>query len=238
MTDEEAGVVDSLRRDGFAVWPDFASGDVLDRLSAAVRRTLVGEHARRFPKSTRVFDLHLRSGAFVELVSDVRLAAVLDGVLGPGHLLSDLSLNSVGAGQPVDDWHIDYPFTEMHTMLPGGILALQCVLAMTVFTRANGATRLRPGTHHHPRPPAEVSDEPVLFEAAPGTMLLMAAATWHRSGRNAGPHRRDAILLNFVERWIKPMSAPTEGLTDPVPDRLASLLGIVRPVETINGVPI
>jgi len=238
MTVDEARLVGSLQRDGFAVWPGFATGDMLDRLSDAVRQTLTGEHARRFPKSTRAFDLYLLNDTFVELVSDVRLAGVLDAVLGAGHLLSDLSLNSVDRDQPIDEWHIDYPFTEMHTMLPGGIVALQCVLAMTAFTRTNGATRLRPGTHRHPRPPEDVSDEPVLFEAEPGTLLLMAAATWHRSGCNAGPHHRDAVLLSFVERWIKPMSAPTEGLVDPVPDRLAALLGIVRPAETINGVPI
>ena len=66
----------------------------------------------------------------------------------------------------------------------------------------------------------------------------MAAATWHRSGFNADLHRRDAILLSFVERWIRPMSAPLPADPSTLPPRLASLLGLTRPAETINGVPL
>jgi ectoine hydroxylase-related dioxygenase (phytanoyl-CoA dioxygenase family) len=231
-------LAETLHRDGFAVWRGFATGERLDRLRTAVAATLAGEHARRFPKSTRAFDVYQLDGAFVELVGDERLGGLLDTVLGSGHLLSDLSLNSVNPGQPVDDWHIDYPFTEMRTMLPGGIVGVQCVLAMSPFTRTSGATNLLPGTHLEPRSPGPVTGEPVLFEAEPGDLLVMAAATWHRSGFNAGDAHRDAILLSFVERWVLPMSAPTDRLTEPVPARLAALLGLSRPVETINGVPI
>ncbi len=237
-TDTRTDLVETLHRDGFAVWPGFVTGDRLDRLAGTVAATLAGGHAQRFPKSTRAFDVYRLDGAFVELVGDGRLAGLLDAVLGTGHLLSDLSLNSVNPGQPVDDWHIDYPFTEMHAMLPGGVVGVQCVLAMSPFTPTSGATNLLPGTHRRPRRPGPVTGEPVLFEARPGDLLVMAAATWHRSGFNAGDTHRDAILLSFVERWVRPMSAPTDGLAEPVPDRLAELLGLTRPVETINGVPI
>jgi hypothetical protein len=59
---------------------------------------------------------------------------------------------------------------------------------------------------------------------------------WARLNRS--DHPRTALLLSFVERWIKPMSAPTAGLVDPIPQRLRVLLGLETAVETINGVPI
>jgi hypothetical protein len=46
------------------------------------------------------------------------------------------------------------------------------------------------------------------------------------------------MLMSFVEGWIKPMSAPTDGLAQPLPERLARLLGLDAVVETINGVRI
>lgn len=238
MTDDTTRMIEAVRNDGYAVWPGLATDDLLDRLAKAVESLLASEHARRYPKSTRAWDLYLHGGPFIDLVCDPQLAEVFDALLGEGHLLSDLSLNSVNPGQPVDDWHIDYPYTEMSTMLCGATLGVQCVLAISPFTAANGATRLLPGTHHQPRRPSAVQGTPVLFEAEPGTLLIMAAATWHRSGLNTSSQRRDAILLSFVERWIKQMSAPTAGLAHPVPPRLAGLLGLDRPAETINGVPL
>jgi ectoine hydroxylase-related dioxygenase (phytanoyl-CoA dioxygenase family) len=86
--------------------------------------------------------------------------------------------------------------------------------------------------------PAEPFGMPVSFEAEPGTLLVMAAATWHRSGLNRSSDPRTAMLMSFVEGWIKPMSAPTDGLAQPLPERLARLLGLDAVVETINGVRI
>jgi hypothetical protein len=66
-------------------------------------------------------------------------------------------------------------------------------------------------------------------------LAVMAAATWHRSGLNQSDRPRTAVLMSFVERWIKPMSAPTDGLEEPIPRRLRALLGLETAVETING---
>jgi ectoine hydroxylase-related dioxygenase (phytanoyl-CoA dioxygenase family) len=239
MNADPAPLADSIRAAGYAIWPQFVAGDLLDQLTDATNRLLASEHAKPYPKSTRAWDLYLHGGAFVDIVCEPRLATLLDTLLGPHHLLSDLSLNSVNPNQPVDDWHIDYPYTEMHTKIGGAILGVQCVLPLSPFTAATGATHLLPGTHHEPRSPQpDVTGVPVRLIAEPGTLLIMAAATWHRSGFNASQHRRDAILLSFVERWIKPMSAPAPHDTNAIPPRLSSLLGLQRPEETINGVPL
>jgi len=99
-------------------------------------------------------------------------------------------------------------------------------------------THLVPGTHRVPERPGPVAGTPLRFDADPGTLLIMAAATWHRSGLNRSDRPRTAVLMSFVERWIKPMSAPSAGLAELIPQRLRILLGLDEATETINGIPV
>ena len=239
MSFNPAALAHAVATDGYAEWPGFVSGPLLESLTAASEALLSGPHARPYPKSTRVWDLYLLGPEFVDLVSDSHLARMLDALLGTDHRLSDYSMNSVNPGQRRDDWHLDYPYNEMPQLVDGAVLGVQCVLTLTAFTPDNGATELLPGTHQPPRRPDRTARRvPRRFTAKPGTLLVMAAATWHRSGYNKSTQARSALLLSFVERWIRPLSAPTDGLAEPVADRLANLLGLHRAPETINGVPI
>jgi ectoine hydroxylase-related dioxygenase (phytanoyl-CoA dioxygenase family) len=127
----------------------------------------------------------------------------------------------------------------MRHLVTGGVLGLQCVLTVDAFTEANGATRLVPGSHTPPRRPSTAEVEVAeTFTAEPGTLLIMAAATWHRSGYNQSDRPRTAVLMSFVERWIKPLSDPLPPALWVHDQRLQVMLGMQRPAETINGVPV
>ena len=136
MTDLTIAVRDA----GYAVWTDFLEGPRLARVRRAADALLATEHARRYPKSTRIWDLYLHIEPFIDVLTDDRLADLLDALLGECHLLSDYSLNQVGTGQPIDDWHIDCPYNEMPVLVSGALLGLQCVLALDRFDERNGAT--------------------------------------------------------------------------------------------------
>ncbi len=232
-------LADEVRQRGFGIWPEFASPKQCTLLQEAAGNLASGEHAHHYPKSTRVWDLYQFDPVFADVVTHPGLADLLDDLLGRYHLLSDYSLNVVNPEQPVDDWHIDYPYNEMQDLVTGGVLGLQCVLALDPFTETNGATRLAPGSHAPPRRPADpwpTSAE--TFTAEPGTLLIMAAATWHRSGYNSSGQPRAALLMSFVERWIKPLSDPLPADLWVHDQRLQTMLGLQRPSETINGVPV
>lgn len=232
-------LVTDVHKQGFAVWPGFLTGQRCDAVRLLARQLADSEHANRYPKSTRVWDLYRHGDEFVELLGEPMLTAVLDELLGVNHLLSDYSLNVVQPGQPVDGWHIDYPLNEMPSRVSGSVLGLQCVLAMDSFSSSNGATQLVPTSHLRlDRPDAEADLDHVVFDAEPGTLLIMAAATWHRSGFNSSTTPRSAVLMSFVERWVRPMSEPPEPGPWGHTDALRILLGMQRPPETINGVAI
>ncbi|MGC5054723.1 phytanoyl-CoA dioxygenase family protein [Micromonospora sp. DT48] len=239
MTVVPALLADEIRDRGFATWPGFATPSECATLKTATDILANGEHARRYPKSTRVWNLYQFDPIFADMLVKPGLADLLDELLGRYYLLSDYSLNVVHPGQPVDDWHIDYPYNEMPQLVDGAILGLQCVLALDHFDEHNGATRLVPGSHVPPRrPPSMGQTTAETFTASPGTLLIMAAATWHRSGFNASEQPRAAVLMSFVERWIRPLSDPLPPDLWVHDQRLQVMLGYQRPAETINGAPV
>jgi hypothetical protein len=232
-------VADHVRARGYAVWPDFVSPTDLPLLASAARQLATSERARPYPKSTRVWDLYRHGPSFVDLLGDNRLCELVGTLLGEHYLLSDYSLNVVHPLQPVDDWHIDYPYNEMRVLVSGSVLGLQCVLALDDFDDTNGATQVVPHSHVSPtRPDGAEPAQHDVFQASAGSLLVMAAATWHRSGLNLSDQPRSAILLSFVERWVRPMSDPPGPGPWATTDRQRILFGLQRPPETINGVPV
>lgn len=230
-------LVSDVHKQGFAIWPGFLTGQRCDVIRNLAVQIANSEYANRYPKSTRVWDLYRHGEEFVELLVDPGLSSALDELLGVNHLLSDYSLNVVQPGQPVDGWHIDYPLNEMPARVSGSVLGLQCVLALDSFNSLNGATQLVPTSHLRMDRPSPDSDlDHAVFDAEPGTLLIMAAATWHRSGFNSSTAPRSAVLMSFVERWVRPMSDPPEPGPWGRTDALRILLGMQRPPETINGV--
>ena len=239
ISETATSLVADVHKQGFAIWPGFLTGHRRDEIRDLAKRVADSDHANRYPKSTRVWDLYRHGEEFVDLLGDPALAAVLDELLGVNHLLSDYSLNVVQPRQPVDGWHIDYPFNEMPARVTGPVLGLQCVLALDSFSSSNGATQLVPASHARTdRPEPDSVLDHVVFNGEPGTLLIMAAATWHRSGFNASTAPRSAVLMSFVERWVRPMSDPPEPGPWGRTDALRILLGMQRPPETINGVAI
>jgi len=233
-------MVARIQEHGYAIRPGFLQHEELDAVHAAACQLAASADARHYPKSTRVWDLYRHDALFVDLLDNAELTTTLTELLGEHYLLSDYSLNTINPEQPADDWHIDYPYNEMRTFWEGPILGGHCILTLDDFHRENGATLLVPDTHHRPRRPdpyfADVHHE--TFVAGAGTRLILAAATWHRSGVNHTTQPRTAVLLSFVPRWIRPMTDPPEPGPWATTEALRIRLGIRRPPETINGIPI
>jgi hypothetical protein len=235
---DPATTAHQVRNLGYAIVRDFTTEPHTHRLQETTAQLLASDAALPFPKSTRVWDLYRHGETFLDCVRHQGLRALLTDLLGEHFLLSDFSLNSVAPGQPVDDWHIDYPYNELAGPVDGPILGLQCVLALDDFTADNGATQLVPRTHLRPRRPDHPNPVFNVFTAPAGSLLVMAAATHHRSGINQSTQDRTAALLSFVPRWVRPMVDPPEPGPWSEDEADAIMFGVSRPPETINGIPI
>jgi ectoine hydroxylase-related dioxygenase (phytanoyl-CoA dioxygenase family) len=180
-----------------------------------------------------VWNLFACGPAFCDLLLDGRLRGLCTALLGTGYVLSDYSLNAVYPGAAQDPWHTDHPYNEMDQPVRADApLGLQCVIALDDFDRTNGATEYVPGSHQRPPPiPVEPGEVPVeRFDARPGDLLAMHAATWHRAGLNTSGAVRTGMVLSFMARWVRPIIAPrdiAEALHDRMPEELRILLGAV-----------
>ncbi|MGY0021681.1 phytanoyl-CoA dioxygenase family protein [Streptomyces sp. cg35] len=202
---------ESFRTTGHHRWRGFCAPDRVAELRVAADTLLASDHAVHTPESVRVLQVFRHHPVFTELFTDPRLLDFVDGVLGPGALLSDISLNQVHRGGKQDRWHIDYPYNDMPETVRGGLLGLQMVLPLTPFDSRTGATEFLPGSNlRYRQPPAELDEPPAMFQADPGDLLVLPSAAWHRAGRNTTDTPRTAVLMAFTESWIRPMGDPPE----------------------------
>jgi ectoine hydroxylase-related dioxygenase (phytanoyl-CoA dioxygenase family) len=230
MTPDLELVPERVRSAGFYVWRRFQDPSRCAVLLDRAEELMCSDAARRFPNSTRVWQLYRYGGDMVELMCHSGLLALAASLLGACPVLSDFSLNQVSRGELPDPWHIDYPFNEMHSLASGSLLGLQCIMPLSPFTAENGATQLVPGSHlSYSHPPADVPAEVATFTAAPGDLLVMAASTWHRAGINSTALPRTAVLFCFVEKWIRPMTGPPEPGPWSATSSTRLLLGLDRP---------
>jgi len=218
---------------GAVVWSRFVDESSCTQLQELATELLSGSAARHLDRSTRVWHLYTHGAPFTDLLVRPDFIDVLGRILGPHFLLSDYSLNTVQPRQPVDDWHVDYPYNAMPSILFEPFLGLQCILALGRFTADNGATQYVAGSHLDPDPPSQHALEHSTFTADPGDLLLMSARTSHRSGFNDSEAQRTALLFSFVQRWIRPMSQPH----GPAPWALGSCLRLMLGLDPPAGTP-
>lgn len=244
-----------FRVDGFAD-PGLGRG-MLERVVELARRAAAGgpvapalvlpeaqpgfRGERPEDRISKVFRLH-RDPAFTPFLRDPRLAALLEGILGPDVdcFLSQFIFKNPGAwGQP---WHQDsfyFPFEPPRPIVAGW-------LAVTRATLGNGCLHVLPGSHREPVHPHEsdrrpganygymeitcrdtAAAEPVLM--SPGDLLVFDSHLMHRSTDNASEGMRAAMVFHFCRAGTRDLTQARRGVPSPVND-FAPLLRGGRPV--------
>jgi hypothetical protein len=194
-------------------------------------------HAHRLANLVDKGDIFRRAMLFAPVLDGVR------HVLGPEIKLSSLNARSAdphsSGGQPL---HVDM------NALPDerGYWVCNTVWMLDDFTRANGATRVVPGSHTWRRRPQEALADPmaahpdeVLVTGPAGSIAIMNAHVWHggTANRTAAPRlamhafycRRDkpqqqyqrALLGPDVQSILDPEARHVLALDDPANDRLS-----------------
>ena len=75
--------------------------------------------------------------------------------------------------------------------------------AGTDFTRANGATRLVPGSHAWPEDRIAEPDEVIQAEMSKGSALIWLTRTLHGAGKNTTDQGRTALFGSYVADWLR-----------------------------------
>jgi len=147
-----------------------------------------------------------------------------------GHSPGVSALTRDDGKREVQGWHNDFPYlwgTGDRIPVPSGdlVLGMQRNVCVSDFTKENGATLFKLGSHASNKPPPRewgisthtyrrghraefglpyAGPDADVIEAPAGTIVLYDARTWHRAGMNQTDEKRGAIIQALIPGFIVP----------------------------------
>ena len=147
-----------------------------------------------------------------------------------GHSPGVSALTRDDGKREVQGWHNDFPYlwgTGDRIPVPSGdlVLGMQRNVCVSDFTKENGATLFKLGSHASNQPPPKewgisthtyrrghraefglpyAGPDADVIEAPAGTIVLYDARTWHRAGMNQTDKKRGAIIQALIPGFIVP----------------------------------
>jgi len=162
----------------------------------------------------RLADLANKGPVFDALYTHPKLLAAVQHVIGPEIQLSSLNYRAAKPGQGLQKLHADWK----ETVSPGEYKVCNSIWLLDDFTKANGATRLVPGTHCNGRLPEDLMEDPEqphpdeqLLLAPAGAVVVFNSHLWHGGTTNRTDQPRRAIHSYFCQR-DQPQQTPQKDL--------------------------
>ena len=151
----------------------------------------------------RLANLVNKGAIFDQLYTHPKLLAAVEHVLGNGIKLSSLNYRAARPGKGLQKLHVDWK----EAVGPGDYKVCNSIWLLDDFSRANGATRLVPGSHLWGKVPADEMHDPeaphpdeMILEATAGTTVVFNSHVWHGGTMNRTDQPRRAIHSYFCTR--------------------------------------
>lgn len=197
----------SIERDGYVIVPDVVDTKTLETIRGEVE-PLFGPHRgrNRFEglATRRLYSPLNETWALDCIVEHPVALGLLDRILEPNYLLSQLQVIDILAGEAAQSLHYDdgfYPWPR-----PRRALGVATIVAVDEFTADNGATRVIPGSHRWddriPTDAEEAGAIPAVM--APGSMLFFLGTTWHSGGENRTARSRMCVTAQYCAPFCRP----------------------------------
>lgn len=198
----------ALAADGYVVLPDLITPDACARVRQAIEPWLgpLGRNAFEGQRTQRLYGALNRTREVDLLVEHPRVLALLDRLLMPNYLLSQLQVINILPGESAQLLHPDDGFYPVPR--PRAALSAATIWAIDAFTNENGATVLLPGSHtwDDGRQPAD-TDRRIAAEIPPGSCVFLLGTLWHGGGANRSAAARLAVTAQYCEPWLRTQEA-------------------------------
>ena len=217
--------LEHLKREGWVCLTCVLPPDIVDGLQR-VAGTDAYEHLEMDNSSPKVCQHSAVGKAITEPIS-LWLIREYVGTrdLHLGHPPGLTALAPYDGKRRVQGWHADIPYIPSVGGNPvadrgGPVKAVQRNVCVSDFTKHNGATAYKLGSHQAPTNPvpewnpARHGGDPAarpysgpeadVLEAPAGSIVLYDARTWHRAGFNHSDRKRGAMLMSFQTADVIP----------------------------------
>ncbi len=189
----------------------------------------------------RVWNLLAKGDVFSDMATHPVIMDVLRRWLGSEFIMGSIAANRILPGGPGQEPHIDFPYWDFHApeTHPMGLNAsfpmnAQVTIALDPFTKQSGATAYLPGTQKDMRYPTPEDHEHFYANCArmtgePGDTVIFFGAAWHCAMPNNADHDRNAVLINYIPKFVKPLEdmpgALPQAFLDAASPEMRQLLG-------------
>jgi ectoine hydroxylase-related dioxygenase (phytanoyl-CoA dioxygenase family) len=234
-------IMQRLDRSGYAVLAKRLGAEALATARAGIDALLAtADWGAGFDgaRTRRVWALLARTRCMDQAALDPLVLAVVEQAIGAGTQFSLTYATAVHPGQDAQPLHYEqgiYPLPRDRDVM------LTAIWALDDFTAANGATLVVPGSHD-PAQGKPATGEAVPVEMPAGSVLLFSGRLWHGAGANTSTGPRRAVVIDYLQPWLRPCEAHTlsadPGQARRLPQRLQELLGFNQPspyLGFVNG---
>lgn len=195
-----------LARDGYVILeriiPELQVDSIRDELLG-----LLPEHCGRNGfegmLTQRLYAVISKTLACNPLIEHPLVLGLLDQVLAPNYLLSQLQVINILPGEAAQPLHHDDGFYPVPRPRPP--YGAATVIALNDFTADNGATVVIPGSHAwgQKEPDADDCARAIPVIMPKGSMVLFLGTLWHGGGANRSDAPRLAVTAQYCEPWAR-----------------------------------
>ncbi|MBM4245817.1 MAG: phytanoyl-CoA dioxygenase family protein [Deltaproteobacteria bacterium] len=205
----DVGYVESLlervNEDGYVILPHLIPPETIDAIRREAGPFLQHDGRTEFEgyKTRRIYSVIEKTFACNPIVDHPLVMALLDRILQPNYLLSQLQVIEVMPGEIRQPLHHDdgfYPFPR-----PRKPIGAALIWALDDFTADNGATLVYPGSHRWGDVPAAGIDVAKMVPAVmpAGSAVFFLGTVWHGAGANRTDRPRLAATTQYCEPWAR-----------------------------------
>ena len=221
----------SVEEQGYVILPDLISPDTIEAIRSESAPFLEFEGRNEFEghKTRRIYSVIEKTLACNPLVEHPLVLALVDRLLMPNYLLSQLQVIDVLPGEVRQPLHHDDGFYPLAR--PRKPIGAALIWALDDFTAENGATLVYPKSHLWGDVASNDIDVTRMVPAVmpAGSAVFFVGTLWHCAGPNHTGQARLAATTQYCEPWARQQEnyslAISRDRARECSDRIQSLLG-------------
>jgi hypothetical protein len=200
-----ASLLEELHDRGYVVLPDLVPRETMVGIKAAALPYLTydGRNEIEGHRTRRIYAVIQKTLACNPLVEHPLVLALLDQLLMPNYLLSQLQVIDIHPGEVAQPLHHDDGFYPIPR--PRRAISAATIWAVDDFTEENGATLVLPGSHlWGDRFPTDADKRGLVPAVMPsGSAIFFLGTLWHGAGANRSTATRMAATAQYCEPWAR-----------------------------------